>query len=98
LKSHKVFLTEAVKDILRQTHPDDRKMVVGVCLILEDDIRRDSEKFDLVNPTHEGKSTWGFAEGTVWLAFVEEDNGTITVVHAHVLSRFRRPLPLGDTD
>ena len=72
-------------------HPDDQKMIIGVLIMLADDLIRGAGKFDLVLPTDDGKSTWGFAEGRAWIAFVEEDDGSITIVHVSLQSRFRPP-------
>jgi len=89
LASYKVQTTDPVKDILRFMNPDERKLVVGVLRLLEDDVRCDADKFDLYYQQQDKKPTWGFTKGIVWVAFVEEDDGTITVVHASLLSRFR---------
>jgi hypothetical protein len=89
LASPKIQVTDPVKKILRFMSPDERKEVVRVVRLLEDDIRRDTSKFNLYCDQKDGKPTWGFTEGIVWIAFVEEDDGTITVIHATLLSRFR---------
>ena len=92
MDSDKVELTDSVKEILRQLRPEERTLVFGALLLLGDDHARDTEKFNLIMPAEDGKPTWGFADGRVWVAFVEEDNGKITVVHVSIQSRFRPPL------
>jgi len=74
-------------------NPDERKLVVGVLRLLEDDIKRDTGKFNLCYSQEDGKPTWGFAESIIWVAFAEEDDGTITIVHVTLISRFRTPWP-----
>ena len=91
MASSKVQATDPVKKILSLMNPDERKSVVRVLYLLEDDVRRDTGKFDLYYQQQDKKPTWGFTEGIVWIAFVEEDDGMITVIHASLLSRFRAP-------
>jgi hypothetical protein len=91
LISAKVQVSEPVKELLRTFDPDERSLVVGVFRLLEDDLRRDTEKFDLyLPPTPDGKPSWGFATGKVWVGFVENDDGTVTIISATILSKFRQ--------
>ena len=92
MDSDKVELTDSVKEILRQLRPEEQMLVFGVLLLLGDDLTRDTQKFNLFMPAEDGRPTWGFADGRVWAAFVEEESGKITVVHASIQSRFRPPL------
>jgi hypothetical protein len=90
LISAKVQVSEPVKELLRTFDPDERSLVVGVFRLLEDDLRRDTTKFDLCLPNPDGKPSWGFATGKVWVGFVENDDGTVTIISATILSKIRQ--------
>jgi len=65
----------------------ERKLVAGVLALLEDDDWRDTNKkdFGLI----QGEQTWAIAEIRVTIVFVEESDGTITVIFVNMRSRFR---------
>lgn len=86
----KYQLTDFASAELARMHPDDQGVVVRVLDILGKDCRlRDSSKFDLRLPPEEGKTVWGFRMGRVWVAFIEEDDSGLSVIHLTMLSRLR---------
>ena len=88
----KYQLTDFASAELVRMHPDDQSVVVRVLDILGEDPRlRDSSKFDLNLPPEQGKTVWGFRMGRVWLAFIEESDDGLSVIHLAMLSRFRYP-------
>ena len=78
-------------ELAKKLHPDDRLKVVRVLLNLENDLDRGVRKFDLNITTADGKPEWGYMEDRVWLAFVEEEDGQITVESLTLHSRMRPP-------
>lgn len=88
---NKYHLTEWASTELARMHPDDQALAVRVLDILgQDSHLRDSSKFGL-NLRERGKTVWGFTVARVWIAFIEESDGSITVIHLSLLSRFRTP-------
>jgi len=86
----KYQLTDFASVELARMHPDDQSIVVRVLDILgEDRHLRDSSKFDLYLPPEQGRTTWGLRMGMVWVAFIEEDDSGLSVIHLTMLSRFR---------
>ena len=67
-------------------HPSDRKAVAGVLSVLENDYWRDTNK--IYFPLIDGVQTWAIAEGGFTIAFVEEEDGTISVLFLNKRSRF----------
>lgn len=86
----RIQLTVPVEEILRTMTPAERKTIVGVIRLMDNDGIRNVRKRNLYLPGDEQKPTWQFSESIVWLAFVEEDDGKIMVVHASLVSKFRR--------
>lgn len=89
--SNKIHISEPVRDILEQLAPDAQALLLGAFKLLQDELVRDTQKFDLNRPTEDGKVTWGIAAGRAWIAFVEEDDDSVTVIHGSILSRFQPP-------
>jgi len=83
-------LTNFASGELAKMRPDDQGVVVRVLDILGNarDLR-DSSKLDLALPPEQGKTVWGVRMGGVWVAFIEEDGGSLTIIHLTMLSRFR---------
>lgn len=83
-----IALSEHDEISLSGYDPDTQKEVARVIDLLEDDWFREHNKVDLVL-TEDEKKVWNLSVGRIWLAFVEEDDGSITVVHLTLLSVFR---------
>lgn len=66
--------------------PSDRRLIAGVFALLEDDYWRDTQKVDF--GTIQGEQTWAIAASRVTVVFVEESDGTITVIFVNMRSRF----------
>ncbi len=86
----KAFLSASVNELLKNYSLVDRWSVDRAIVILEDDPTRESDKMDL-RKVEDGYKVWGFQVGKVWLAFIETDNDSISVVHVSLISRFRWP-------
>lgn len=84
------FLSELAETELRNFDPEDQQQVARVILLLENDNFRIYNKTDLVL-IENGYDVWSINVGKVWLAFVEEDDNSVKIVHIHLLSRFRAP-------
>ena len=91
MDSDKVHLTDSAESELEALNPNDRQTVVGVLKRLEINRYRHNEKYDLYYNQDEygGDPVWGLEAGSVFVAFVEESDGAITVVHLSLRSRFR---------
>jgi hypothetical protein len=87
LEFDKVHITDPVTDAIKNFDPNDRKLVVGVFSLLEDDTWRGTEKIDF--GLIDGEQTWAVAASRVTVVFVEESDGTITVIFVNMRSRFR---------
>ena len=86
----KVYLADPVNELLKNFSPVDLWAVDRAIGFLEDDSTRESDKIDLAL-VENGYKVWGLQVGNVWLAFVETDNDSVTVVHVSLVSRFRYP-------
>lgn len=86
----KAFIADSVNELLKNYSPVDLWAVDRAIVFLEDDSTRESNKMDLVR-VEDGYKVWGLQVGKVWLAFVETDNDSVTVVHVSLVSRFRYP-------
>lgn len=86
----KCQLTAFASTELRKMHLDDRSLVVRVLDILEADHDLcESSKFGLNLPSEQGKKLWGIRMGRVWVAFIEEEDNGISIIHLTMLSRLR---------
>jgi hypothetical protein len=86
----KYQLTDFASAELARMHPDNQSVVVRVLDILgEDHSLRDSSKFDLNLPPEQGRTIWGIRMGRVWIAFIEENDSGLSIIHLTMLSRFR---------
>jgi hypothetical protein len=85
LESDKIHITDPVTEVIKNLDPNDRKLVVGVLSLLEDDNWRDIEKIDF-GIIH-SEQTWAVAASRVTVVFVEESDGTITVILVNMRSR-----------
>lgn len=84
----KAYLARQTEDELRKLSPGDQREVARVISLLEDDVFREYNKIDLVL-IESGFKVWSLCVGVVWLAFVEEGDGSVKVAHLCLLSRFR---------
>ena len=86
MESDKIYIPDPVAEEIKGFDPSERSLIVGVFALLEDDLWRDTNKiyFGLI----QGEHTWAIAESRVTVAFVEEDDGTITVLHVAMRSKF----------
>lgn len=83
-----ITLSYSAEDELRRLRPSERQEVDRALSFLEDDAFRDGNKIDLA--LDEGSlAVWALVIGRIWLAFVEEHDGSCTVVHLSLLSLFR---------
>lgn len=87
MASDKVYVSQEIRDLLRQMHPDDRQRVIGVLSRLEDDQWRDANKIDFGEI--DGEQLWGIVDNMVNVSFFEETDGQISPVHISARSRFR---------
>ena len=87
MASDKIYVSEEIKNLLRQMHPNDRQRVGGVFSRLEDDHWRDVNKIDFGKVDDD--QLWGIVYDLINLTFIEEENGQISVVHISARSRFR---------
>lgn len=85
-----VFLSKPDETTLSRLDPGAQKEVARVISLLEDDSFREYNKADLCL-IEDAKRVWNLSVGRIWLAFIEEDDGSITVVHLSVLSLLRTP-------
>ncbi len=84
------WLSESQTEFLSQAYgPEDLEQVDRAILLLEDNRYRDENRYDLLLLSDDGKPVWAIEIGPVFLAFVEEDNGTVNIVHVSMKSRFR---------
>jgi len=86
----RVSITDPAKEILRDLSPTDQQLVSRAIDFLNDDTHREANRIDLVL-VEKGLKVWGLIVGNVFLAFVESNSDSITVVHLALLSRFRYP-------
>lgn len=86
MESNKIHIPDPVAEAIQSFDPSDRKLVAGVFALLEDDYWRDTEKisFGIINE----EQTWAIAASRVTIVFVEEIDGTITVIFVNMRSRF----------
>jgi hypothetical protein len=87
LDSDKIHITDPVTEVIKSLDPNDRKLVVGVLSLMEDDAWRDVEKIDF--GIIDGEQAWAVAASRVTVVFIEEANDTITVILVNLRSRFR---------
>lgn len=83
-----VLLCESAKQTLKTLDPSNQKEVARVISFLEHDELREGTKVDL-NLVENDFPVCALVFGRMWLAFVEERDGAITIVHISVRSRFR---------
>ena len=86
----KVSLSEPDEVTLLRLGPGEQKEVARAISLLEDDWFRERNKVDLYL-IEDGVRVWNLSAGRIWLAFVEESDGSITMVHLSLLSRFVAP-------
>ena len=87
MASGKVQVPEEIKNLLRQLHPNDRQRVIGVLSRMENDQWREAIKIDFGEL--EDVQLWGVVHDLSNVTFVEEDDGTVTIVAISARSRFR---------
>lgn len=88
---NRIQLTDWAGAQLAGMHPDDQSVAIRVLDIIDQDSKlRESSKFDL-NLEEEGKMVWGFMMARVWVAYIEEDDGSISILHLTMLSRLQHP-------
>ena len=85
-----VFFSALAENELKNFDPDDHQLVGRVISLLEDDVFRKHNKTDLILIEND-YDVWSICVGRIWLAFVEEDDSIVKVVHISMLSRFRAP-------
>ena len=83
-----VFLSKSSEDILIGLSPSDQKETARALSFLEDDTFRNQNIIDLVL-VEDGERILALVVGIIWLAFYEDNKGSIKVVHLSVRSRFR---------
>ena len=83
-----VFLSEPDEIYLKTLDPGTQQEVARVMSLLEDDSFREHNKADLCI-VEDGMRLWYLCVGRIWLAFVKESDGSITVVHLSIQSLFR---------
>lgn len=87
MESDKIHIPDPVSEAIQSFDPSDRSLIAGVLALLEDDYWRDTRKIDF--GLIQGEQTWAIAESRVTIVFVEESDGTITVIFVNMRSRFR---------
>ena len=85
MTSDKINIPEPVQDIIESLHPNERSLVAGVFALLGDDLWRDTHKryFGLIHD----EETWAIAESRVTVAFIEENDGSITIMYVNMRSK-----------
>lgn len=86
MKSDKIHIPDPVAEAIKKFDPSDRSLIAGVFALLEDDDWRDTQKIDF--GTIHGEQTWAIAASRVTVVFVEESDGTNTVIFVNMRSRF----------
>lgn len=85
MESDRIHIPDPVRDVIESFDPSERKLVAGVLALLEDNYWRDTKKIDF--GLIKGEQTWAIAESRVTVVFVEENDGTITVIFINMRSQ-----------
>lgn len=82
-----ISLSHRAEEELIGLSPSDQKEVARALSLLKDDLFRGQNKIDLVLVEDEER-IFALVVGIIWLAFYEDSNESINVVHLSVRSRF----------
>lgn len=84
----RAFLSRTAEETLRSYSPGDQQLAARAIAFLENDETREADRVNLFL-VEDDLRVWGLFVGSVFLAFVEDRGGDVTVIHVSLLSRFR---------
>lgn len=79
-----VQISEPDEIRIKKMSPGEQEEVARAISLLEDDEFREYNKVDLCL-VEDGMRVWNLSVGKIWMAFVEEEDGSVTVVHLNIL-------------